>query len=140
DGFDPYRAGRHPHPGRVDPRDARVHAPEQAAGNPDGVDARSDVFGLGGILCVVLTGEPPFVAWSPDATLRMGEQGRLGDCFARLDRCGADPDSVSLGKRCLAPGPAARPATAGDVAAALVALRLAADDRARRDEADRVAD
>jgi serine/threonine-protein kinase len=35
-------------------------APEQARGLIEEVDRHSDVFGLGGILCTILTGEPPY--------------------------------------------------------------------------------
>jgi serine/threonine protein kinase len=39
---------------------AAYMAPEQARGLIEEVDRRSDVFGLGGILCRILTGEPPY--------------------------------------------------------------------------------
>src|SRR5439155_5434280 len=42
-------------------------SPEQAAGEP--TDARGDLFGLGCVLCEMLTGRGPFDRPSPDATL-----------------------------------------------------------------------
>ncbi|MGB8221695.1 MAG: cyclic nucleotide-binding domain-containing protein [Polyangiales bacterium] len=34
-------------------------APEQLTGDRDAIDATTDVYGLGGILCVLITGKPP---------------------------------------------------------------------------------
>ena len=107
-------------------------APEQAAGVGAGVDRRSDVFGLGAVLCAVLTGRPPFIGEDAESTRQQAALGRLDGAFARLDGCGADPDVVALCKRCLAADKADRPADAGEVAAAVAALRQAADDRARQ--------
>ncbi|HEY1375480.1 MAG TPA: serine/threonine-protein kinase, partial [Gemmataceae bacterium] len=111
--------------------------PEQAAGAVDEADERSDVFGLGAILAVILTDQPPFVADTAEATRVMAAQGRVEDCFRRLDESGAEPDLVALCKRCLAADKADRPRDAGEVAAAVAALRAAADERARRAELDR---
>jgi tetratricopeptide (TPR) repeat protein/tRNA A-37 threonylcarbamoyl transferase component Bud32 len=113
-------------------------APEQALGAVGKVDARSDVFGLGAILAVILTGRPPFAAGSAETVRMLSAQGRLEECFARLDGCGADPGLVALCRRCLAPSPADRPADAGEVARAVGQLRVAADERARRAELERV--
>jgi eukaryotic-like serine/threonine-protein kinase len=113
--------------------------PEQAVGAVAKVDKRSDVFGLGATLAVILSGKPPFESGSAETTRVRAAQGDVADCFARLDECGADPDLVELCKRCLAPKREDRPADAGDVARAVAALRQAADERAREAELERVA-
>jgi tetratricopeptide (TPR) repeat protein len=112
--------------------------PEQAVGAIGKVDERSDVFGLGAILAVILTGNPPFAAASTDTTRVKAAQGDVADCFARLEACGAEPELVALCKQCLSPRPVERPADAGQVAAAVANLRQAAEERARRAELDRV--
>jgi tRNA A-37 threonylcarbamoyl transferase component Bud32 len=108
--------------------------PEQAAGAVGQVDRRSDVFGLGAILCAVLTGQPPYVADTAESTRLLAARGRLDDALARLAACGAEPDLVALCRACLAPDRADRPADAGEVATAVAALRADAEQRARRAE------
>ena len=98
-------------------------APEQALGAIDQVDERSDVFGLGAILAVILTGEPPFVGDTTDETRILAAGGKVDDCFVRLDACAAEPVLIALCKRCLSPERNDRPADGGAVAAAVAALR-----------------
>jgi tetratricopeptide (TPR) repeat protein/tRNA A-37 threonylcarbamoyl transferase component Bud32 len=113
-------------------------APEQAIGAVDKLDERSDVFGLGAILCVALTGQPPYVAPDPEAVRRLAAAARQEETNARLSVSGADPELVALCRRCLSADPAARPANAGEVARTVAELRAAADERARAAEVDRV--
>jgi Flp pilus assembly protein TadD len=112
--------------------------PEQAVGALGRVDQRSDVFGLGAILAVILTGKPPFAATSAETTRVKAAQGDVAECLARLDGCGAEPHLVALCKRCLSPKAADRPADAGVVAREVAGLRQAAEERARAAELERV--
>src|SRR5579864_7656009 len=112
--------------------------PEQVAGEIEKVDTRADVFGLGAILAVILTGKPPYVGATFESVRVMALRGKLDDCFARLDASWSEPELVALCKRCLAFEPAERPPNAGEVAKAVAELRAAADERARRAELERV--
>jgi serine/threonine-protein kinase len=113
--------------------------PEQAGGEIDKLDERADVFGLGAILCVILTGDPPYVGDDTEAIRLLAIRGRLDACFARLDGCGADADLVGLCKQCLAPEREGRPRHAGVVADALKAYLDAVEERAHRAEVERAA-
>jgi serine/threonine-protein kinase len=83
-------------------------APEQARGEVETLDERCDVVGLGGILCVLLTGEALYRG-SEEAQVGQAQRGELTDAHDRLDGCGADAELVALAKACLAR--AGRPAT-----------------------------
>ncbi len=112
-------------------------APEQAIGAVDQIDRRTDVFGLGAILCSLLTGKPPFVGDSAESTRQLAARAKLDDAVARLAVCGAEPDLIALCRRCLSAEQADRPADGTAVAGAVATLRAAADERARRAEIDR---
>ena len=112
--------------------------PEQAIGAIDRVNERSDVFGLGGILCAMLTGQPVFVGIDAESTRQLAAKGKVGDAFARLDACGAEPEVRALAKRCLAIEPSERPANGYEVAKIVAKLRRDADDRAKQAEIGKV--
>jgi serine/threonine-protein kinase len=84
-------------------------APEQASGEVERLDERSDVFGLGAILCELLTGQPPYVGKDEFQVHRRAARAELGDAQARLNGCGADAGLVELALACLASQPADRP-------------------------------
>jgi eukaryotic-like serine/threonine-protein kinase len=113
-------------------------SPEQARGELDQVDERADVFGLGAILCEILTGEPAFVGRGMAETLRKAGRGELTEALARLEGCGAEPEVIALAKNCLAPEREDRPRRAGVVAERITAHLSGVQERLRRAELERV--
>lgn len=111
-------------------------APEQARGEV--VDARADVFAIGGILAKWLSGSPPFVGDSAIETVKLAAAGSLSECLARLESSNGQRELVALAKRCLSPNAQDRPANASVVANLLAAILSEAANRAQLAERERV--
>ena len=104
-------------------------APEQACGSSVATE-QSDVFGLGGILCTILTGLPPHKG-KVSTVLKRVRSGDISSAAAMLDRCTAPKDLVALAKACLSADAAERPKNAGVLARAVAEYR-GADRTPRR--------
>jgi RNA polymerase sigma factor (sigma-70 family) len=117
-------------------------SPEQANGRIEEVDRRSDVFGLGAMLCAVLTGKPPYVGPTPDDVMNVVRQAREADlagAYGRLDACGADKELINLARVCLSAEPKDRPEDASVVEKRLTDYLASVEERLRQAERDRAA-
>jgi tetratricopeptide (TPR) repeat protein len=111
--------------------------PEQANGRIEEMDRRSDVFGLGAMLCVILTGKPPYVGPTPEDVIRQARAADLAGAFARLEACGADADLVALARDCLSARPSDRPCDASAVEQRLTGYLASVQERLRKAELDK---
>jgi tetratricopeptide (TPR) repeat protein len=109
-------------------------APEQARGAIERLDERADAFALGAILCVLLTGQPPYAASGRAEVYRQAKEAALTDAYARLEACGADGELLRLAKGCLTPDLAERPRHAGLVAEAVAAYQTRVQERLQQAE------
>lgn len=107
-------------------------SPEQARGESHRVDERADVFGLGAILCEILTGRPPFT--QIEQFQKHVVHGDLSDAVTRLDKCGFDSALVQLAKQCLAHNPDSRPRNGGFVADAISSHLSSVQERLKQAE------
>src|SRR5262249_44321139 len=82
--------GSHTQPGSVVGTPAFI-APEQAVGQLERVNERADVFGLGALLAVILTGQPPYLGGTSESVRVQAGRGKLGDRLAPLGAPGAGP-------------------------------------------------
>ena len=92
--------------------------PEQARGH-NVLEPRTDVFGLGAMLCEILTGEPPYVGVDLPTVTQMAADADQADTRGRLKSCGADSALIELTLRCLASDPMDRPANVHVIARAV---------------------
>jgi hypothetical protein len=92
-------------------------APEQARGESERVDARTDVYGLGAVLYELLTGHPPHKGTTRE---ELWQAARAGDVVPPRERNRRLPRAVNdLCLRCLAKDPIQRFASAAELAEAL---------------------
>lgn len=89
-------------------------SPEQAQGKP--LDGRADVFGIGAILCEILTGRPPYSGDLLREVYLQAAKGSLEKAWDGLDTSSAERPMVRLAKACLSPNREHRPRNAGEVA------------------------
>jgi serine/threonine protein kinase len=96
-------------------------APEQARGEAERIDPRSDVYGLGAVLYELLTGRPPHQGASREALWRAACAGDVVPPRQVNRRVPAAVNELCL--RCLAKDPTQRFASAADLAGAVRRLR-----------------
>ena len=112
--------------------------PEQALGEIDRLDARSDVFGLGAILCEILTGEPAYTGETHTEVYRKAARARLEECFERLDQQTIDEELNQIVCDALQPEPENRIRDAGAFAERVGDYLASVETRMRQAELARV--
>jgi serine/threonine protein kinase len=90
-------------------------APEQALGRVDEIDARTDVYGLGGILYFMLTRRPPHDAPSAVQALERATLGEVTDPVTLADHVKLPPGLVRIAMKALAPARSDRHGSVDDL-------------------------
>ena len=111
--------------------------PEQALGDVEHMDERSDVFSLGAVLCEILTGQPPYTKEQQDEKTDMigvAARALLEPAFARLEASTADRELVAITRHCLAASRHARPRDASVLAQEIHDYLASVEERARSSE------
>ena len=107
--------------------------PEQARGEIDRIDKRSDVFGLGAILCEIVTGSPPYTGSNAIEIYKKATAADTTEVIDRLNSCAAPLDLISLAKWCLSSDPTDRPDDATEVVEVIEAHMNSDQRRAEQD-------
>ncbi len=106
-------------------------SPEQARGEE--VATSADVFGLGALLCEILTGRPPYRGKDQKRIHAYAMGGKIEDAYRGLDKCNRDVRLVEIAKQCLAPRPSDRPESVAEVAVVIKQYLQSALEQAESD-------
>jgi eukaryotic-like serine/threonine-protein kinase len=113
----------------------RYMPPEQARGDLGAMDRRSDVFGLGAILCQILTGSPPYDDADLAVAKRRAKSGELDEVHRRLRQSDQGHGLADIAIRCLQQSPASRFSDAREVARAVQDFQGAIEARLQEERA-----
>jgi len=98
-------------------------APEQARGNPDMVDERADVFGLGALLFEVLSGQPPYgMDGDQNTILKRATSGRVLDIDTACGPIGVSRRIRAVAEKATCPDPDGRYASVRELQDAMRAF------------------
>ncbi len=105
--------------------------PEQALGEVESLDERSDVFSLGAILVEILLGRPPYTRDTGDNLLVQAAQCRTEQAVEAMRDAGIDEALVDLVAPCLGPRQSARPKDAAVLSAEISGYLAGIEARAQ---------
>ncbi len=111
--------------------------PEQARGEIESLDRRSDVFGLGAILFEILTHQRLYRGSSASEVLAQAAAGDLSEAMERLQSAAVDESLIDLCTRCLSADRNDRPSDAAQVADHVARHLASAEDRLKQAEIER---
>ncbi len=112
-------------------------SPEQAQGNQEQLNEKTDVFSLGAILFEILTGRVLYSGIAREHSVEAASNCDLSKSFVALNDCAADTELLDICRQCLEKEPSRRPADGRQVARAIAEYLDGVDKRLRQAEVDR---
>jgi serine/threonine-protein kinase len=97
-------------------------APEQARGNPEEMDERSDIFGMGALLFEILSGRTPYGEGAPQSILKRASSGQVDSIDAACEKIGVAKRIRTVAERATQADPADRYQTIAEMQDAMRAF------------------